>query len=332
MDSEQIIDLFSDRRVVVVGDAVADQFLAGTITRISREAPVFILRHDETTTLPGAAANAAANIAALGASVDLLSVIGEDENGDNLLKALGDAGIQTRGVLRSAGVTTPTKTRVLAARDYSPLQQVIRIDREPREGSLAPAAAELTALFEDAAEKVDAIVISDYGYGAVTGALFDKAVSIAAERRIPLVVDSRYRLMEFAGATSATPNREEVRNIAGGDCTNADCELLRERLRLDALLITNGNQGMTLFERGREPFRMDAVGPKEPVDVTGAGDTVIAAYSLALAAGMSFRRAAEVANHAGGIVVMKRGTSTVSRDELVPSLRTGDASSAARTR
>jgi rfaE bifunctional protein kinase chain/domain len=320
---------FKRRRLLVIGDAVSDQFLAGTISRISREAPVFILRHEETTTVPGAAANAAANIASLGAQVSLMSVIGTDRNGDELVRELERSGVGLDGLLRSDEVVTPTKTRVLAGQDYSPRQQVIRIDHEPRKGSVQAAGHDLLARIEDAVAAVDAVVISDYGYGVVTDAIFKAARSAAAGRGIPLVVDSRYKLTELVGATTATPNREEVRMIAGADCGDDDCEKLRERLMLEALLVTNGNQGMTLFEKDHAPFRIPVVGPTEPVDVTGAGDTVIATYSLGVAAGMSFRDAAIVANHAGAIVVMKRGTATVSPAELLESLRERGSTAAA---
>lgn len=164
------------------------------------------------------------------------------------------------------------------------------------------------------------MVMSDYGYGVVDAALFAKAREIAADKNIPLIVDSRARLSYFAGATSATPNQDEIEQILGPDFTDGDCESLREKLGLKALLVTRGNKGMLLVESGKPPVSIVAVGSTEPIDVTGAGDTVIAAYSLGLAVGLSFVDAARIANHAGGIVVMKKGTATVSADELARSL------------
>ena len=168
------------------------------------------------------------------------------------------------------------------------------------------------------------MIVSDYNCGVVTSEVFEKARSVAQERGIPLIVDSRFRLTEFSGATTATPNREEVENILGKDFSIDDCASLRVRLGYRSLLVTNGNQGMLLIEEGREPLNIDAIGSKEPVDVTGAGDTVIAAYALGLASGLSFADAATIANHAGGIAVMKKRTATVTAEELIRSLHSED--------
>jgi len=311
---------FATRRVLIVGDLVADQFLKGSISRVSREAPVFILKHEDTETLPGAAANAAANVASLGGQAVLLGFVGNDPGGDLLLTDLKERGIDTAAVISDAEISTTTKVRVLAGHHYAPRQQVIRIDYE---NTTAVSDKVGTALFEalpDHARTADAIIISDYNCGAVSPQIFELARSIAMERGIPLIVDSRFRLDQFTNATTATPNREEVENILGKHFTVEDCARLRERLGYKALLVTNGNQGMVLVEDGQAPVVLDAVGSKEPVDVTGAGDTVIAAYALGLASGLNFAEAARIANHAGGIVVMKKRTSTVTPDELIESL------------
>ena len=310
---------FSGKRIVIAGDLVADQFLSGTIARVSREAPVFILRHDETATRPGAAANTAANVASLGGEAVLVGVVGDDQNARLLLDSLGSS-IDTSGVVTTAGDRTTTKVRVLTAHHYAARQQVIRIDYESSGKLVDDQRAQLTANLVRAAGSANAIVLSDYGYGVVDENLFTAARQIAAERSIPLIVDSRNRLSEFAGATSATPNQDEVEQILGTDFTDADCERLRDTLGLRSLLVTRGNKGMLVVEADRPPVSIDAVGSSEPVDVTGAGDTVIAAYSLGLAAGLGFVDAARVANHAGGIVVMKKGTATVTADELARSL------------
>lgn len=317
---------FPSKKVAIVGDLVADQFLNGTISRVSREAPVFILRHDDTATLPGAAANASVNVASLEGSPFLIGCVGTDSSGEKLVDALESKGVNCQYVYRGAEVTTTTKLRVLAGQHYAARQQVIRIDYEdPAPGS--PQIKErLRANLAAVAERADAIIISDYGYGTVFPEIFNDALTISRTRGIPLLVDSRYRLAKLKGATTATPNREELEQILGANFTSEDCALLVERLGFESLLLTNGNEGMSLFERGRSAVHMDAVGSKEPVDVTGAGDTVIAAYALGLAAGLSFEEAATAANHAGGIVVMKRRTAAASLEELINSL-CGDAAS-----
>lgn len=305
--------------MVIVGDLVADQFLNGTIARVSREAPVFIVRHDETETLPGAAANTAANIAALGGEAVLIGVVGDDANGTTLLESLAP-GVGSGRIARSSSFKTTTKVRVLAGQHYAARQQMIRIDYENTNEIGTQTTTALSDHLAASGETADAIVVSDYGYGVVTAELFQQARELAERKQIPLIVDSRFRLGDFAGATSATPNQDEVEQILGSGFTEADCERLRETLGLEALLVTRGNKGMLLIEADRPPVSIDAVGSSEPVDVTGAGDTVIAAYALGLAAGLSFAEAARIANHAGSIVVMKKGTGTASADELSRSI------------
>lgn len=315
MKESENIGKFTGRRVVIIGDLVADQFLNGTISRVSREAPVFILRHDQTETRPGAAANTAANVASLGGEAVLVGVVGNDANGAELIGSLKGS-VSTDSIAFDANFTTTTKCRVLAGQHYAARQQVIRIDYE-NSGAIGEVTSKaLRDHLASAGASADAIVVSDYGCGVVTPMLFEQAKAIATKREIPLIVDSRFSLGEFSGATSATPNQDEVEQILGDGFTESDCEKLCETLGLEALLVTRGNKGMLLIEPGNSPFSIDAIGSSEPVDVTGAGDTVIAAYALGLASGLSFAEAARIANHAGSIVVMKKGTATVSADEL----------------
>ena len=317
---EAIRNRFSERRVVVVGDVVADQFLHGTIARVSREAPVFILDHDETDTRPGGAANAAANVKSLGGTAVLVGLVGNDQNGELLKQSLGQAGVDCGSLVEDDRIQTTTKVRVLAGQQYALRQQVIRIDYANRSGIDDEMVERLAESFSAACDNVDAIIISDYNYGAAHPQVFELARRHSEEKQIPLLIDSRFRLGLFPGATGATPNQEEVEQILGHEFSDDGCSALRERLGYRALLVTSGNRGMTLFEDGTMSRHFEAIGSKDPVDVTGAGDTVIGAFALGLASGLSFAEAAEVANHAGGIVVMKRGTATVTSAELIASL------------
>jgi D-glycero-beta-D-manno-heptose-7-phosphate kinase len=310
------IEKFPDKKIVVVGDIVADQFLHGTIARVSREAPVFILRHDETETLPGGAANCASNVASLGGKAFLVGMAGEDAPGDMVLNKLRESGVDCSYIYRSKELKTTTKVRVLAGQQYAARQQVIRIDYENKELPAEDIRQRLGANMEIALKGANAVIISDYDYGAVSEEIF----KIALKSGLPVLVDSRFALRNFKGATSATPNSDEVKEILGEGFTDEDCIRLCGQLGFDSLLITQGNKGMMLIEKDKSPCHFDAVGSKEPVDVTGAGDTVIAAFTLGLASGLNFKEAAEIANHAGGIVVMKKGTASVSAKELIDSL------------
>jgi rfaE bifunctional protein kinase chain/domain len=318
--SEIINQTFPDKTIVIVGDLVADQFLRGTIARVSREAPVFILRHDETETFAGGAANAATNVASLNAKAVLIGVAGKDANGEALLEKLAASKVNCDFVIASEKLTTTTKVRVLAGQHYAPRQQVIRIDYENQKTIDAETLEQLKSNLAEAAAKADAIIISDYNYGVANPEIAELAKKIAAEKQIPLLVDSRFSLRDFQGATTATPNQEEVEQILGKDFTEADCAELCGKLGYEALLVTRGNKGMILVEKNKTPFHLEAIGSKEPVDVTGAGDTVIATYALGLACKLSFAESANLANHAGGIVVMKKGTASVSAEELISSL------------
>ena len=315
-----IRDQFGKRRVVVLGDVVADQFLHGTIERVSREAPVFILNHDSTDTRPGGAANAAVNIASLGGKPVLVGLIGNDANGKVLTDKLVESKVDCRFLVSSEDLETTTKVRVLAGQQHAPRQQVIRIDYAHREAIDDSLRAKLKHNVALACDGADAIIVSDYNYGAASPEIGSVAREISVKSGIPLIVDSRFRLQEFPGAVAATPNQEEAEQILGKNYTPESCDALRTRLGYKALLVTCGGKGMMLFEDGKPHRNLEAVGSKEPIDVTGAGDTVIGAFALGLASGLSFFDAASVANHAGGIVVMKRGTASVTTAELLASL------------
>ena len=320
-----IIQRFAERRIVIVGDAIADKFLHGSISRVSREAPVFILRHEQTQTLPGGAANCAMNLVSLGARVSLISLTGADEPGSELRAKLEAAGVDISGVIVSEKVQTTTKMRILAGLSHSSKQQVIRIDYDSAPLSDAELRTALNDKLDKAITEADAVVISDYNYGVVDGETIEAIRKVA----VPVLVDSRFRLAEFTGFTSATPNQEEVENLIGAQISSTEqletaAKELKQQLGYRALLVTRGAQGMTLLEDGAAPLHIRAVSEQQAVDVTGAGDTVIATFTLALASGASFADAARLANYAGGLVVMKRGTASVTAPELEHSIVNSD--------
>jgi rfaE bifunctional protein kinase chain/domain len=317
-----LIDALAGRQVAVVGDVLADEFVYGRVARVSREAPVLILEYDSTEIVAGGAGNAANNVASLGGLARLAAVVGRDEAATRLLAALHE-GVDRRTVMRINGTITPVKTRILAGGIHSAKQQVVRIDRGVR-----PAIdAKLRDAFERAAikavKRVDAVLVSDYGSGLISPGLVARLRAAAHEHGpVPILVDTRYRLLEYRGLTACTPNESEVEQ-ALGTRINDDLRVLEragreilERTRMQAVLITRGSRGMALFQPGEATVHIPIFGSDEIADVTGAGDTVMATLTLALAAGATFEQAARLANYAGGIVVMKRGTATVRAAEL----------------
>jgi D-glycero-beta-D-manno-heptose-7-phosphate kinase len=324
-----LVDAFSSRRVLVVGDLIADEFVYGEIARVSREAPVLILKYDATEMVGGGAANAANNVAALGGRARLAGLVGADPEGRRLLRSF-HRGVDRSPVTRARGYRTPVKTRILAGGTHAARQQVVRIDREPG----WPIDDRLRRAFVKTIGPVlngcDAVLLSDYGSGLVTPAVADdicRTVAARSRRRpIPVVLDTRYRLLDYRGLTACTPNESEVERALGIhiDEDVAALEragrLLLRKTRTQAVLITRGSRGMALFEPKQTTAHVPIFGSDEVTDVTGAGDTVIATFGLALAAGASFYEASRLANYAGGLVVMKRGTATVSAHELTAAI------------
>ena len=318
----EIVRRFADRRILVAGDAIADQFLYGNISRVSREAPVFILRHEQTTTVPGGAANCAMNLAALGARVSLVAVVGNDEPGAELRRKLEAAGVDVSGVIISDAIKTTTKVRILAGQSHSNRQQVIRIDYEGNPVGDGELRESIINALKATASSADAVVISDYNYGVVEQHAIDL---IRESTSKPILIDSRFRLSEFTGFTAATPNEDEVEHLIGHAIESTDdlelaAKTLKDQLKHKALLVTRGAQGMMLLEDNAAPVHIPAVGSQQSVDVTGAGDTVIATFALSVASDASFADAARLANYAGGLVVMKRGTASVTAAELEHSI------------
>lgn len=321
------IGRFSRQNIIVLGDMIADEFIYGEIARVSREAPVLILKQRDSQIVPGGGANAANNLADLGARVTPVGVIGDDRTGDALLQYFKQKGVSTRGLLRIPAYTTPTKSRVLGGLTHWQRQQIVRIDREPTEDSQDKLGKRVSRRLGHLLNGTTGLLVADYGYGATNASEVATLQTRTENNHLPVVVDSRYNLASYAQVTAATPNEPEVEAIFGKSIGN-NLKLLYElgstvleRQSLKALLITRGRDGMALFEPRKKPQLIPIFGSDQAVDVTGAGDTVVAAFTLALAAGASFPVAALLANCAGGLVVMKRGTATVSARELREAIR-----------
>jgi rfaE bifunctional protein kinase chain/domain len=323
----KIVESFPRITVTVLGDMVADEFVFGEISRVSREAPVLILQHRDRTVVPGGGANAVNNLADLGVNVLPVGIVGNDEPGRMLLRSFRHKRIPVTGILKDKSFATITKTRILAGMPHTWRQQVVRIDREPEAGPARHVARELALATREYLRASDALLVSDYGYGAATPEILNNAHD---KRRLPksfpVVLDSRHRMLEFSGITAATPNQPEVEEVLririGQDWTklcSAGTEVI-SRMNLESLLITRGRDGMVAFPGKHKPVDIPIFGSDEVTDVTGAGDTVIATFTAALAAGGTTEEAAHLANYAGGIVVMKRGTATVSQQELIAAL------------
>jgi D-glycero-beta-D-manno-heptose-7-phosphate kinase len=322
----EITRKFSGARVVVIGDLIADEYVYGRVARVSREAPVLILEYDSTEMVPGGAGNAAGNVAALGGQVRLVSLVGRDEAGRRVQRVL-PARIDRRGLVRPAGFRTPVKTRILAGGIHSAKQQVVRIDRLSSRPVTATERAAIARAARAAVRDADAVLISDYGSGLVTPALATEVADRVRRRGVPVLVDSRYALTRYRGLTACAPNESEVEQALGVRIDDhvpvleRAGRLMLRRTRMEAVIVTRGSRGMALFVPGRPTVHIPIFGSDQIADVTGAGDTVMATLTLALAAGAAMEDAARLANVAGGLVVMKRGTATIRAAELVRALR-----------
>ena len=322
-----VLERFPQQRIVMLGDLVADESVYGEIARVSREAPVLILKERERQVAPGGGANAANNLAALGAQVSMVGVVGEDDSGDALLRYFREKRISTRHIVRLRDYLTPTKSRILGGLSHWQRQQIVRVDREPAEPLPAKVRAGLTHSAAALLGSCSGLLVADYGYCATSAREVSSLGRQARRKGLPVTIDSRYDLPAYQDVTAATPNEPELEAVYNQPIGN-DLERLHElgrkflrRQRLQALLVTRGRDGMALFEPRRPPRHIPVFGPDQAVDVTGAGDTVIATFTLGLAAGASFLEAALIANIAGGLVVMKRGTATVALSEIREAIR-----------
>ncbi|MGA1780872.1 MAG: bifunctional heptose 7-phosphate kinase/heptose 1-phosphate adenyltransferase [Planctomycetota bacterium] len=322
------VDRFSSLRIGVLGDLIADLYTYGRPVRLSREAPVMIVREEREELIPGGAANTIANLRDLGATVIPVGVVGDDAIGERLLGRLVEAGVDCRGIRVLDEYRTVAKTRLLAGDVHTVKQQVVRIDREPNRETTAAESAALVETLERFGGEVDAWIVSDYGYAAASPAAVDwvRSRSRRGGEGVPTVAASRYRLGAFHGFTVVTPNESEFCEAFGLDAPG-EAELLeagfacRDRLEGEALLVTRGNRGMMLIAQGSEPLEIPIHGSDDIVDVSGAGDTVASVLTLALAAGAGLPEACRLANVASGLTVMKRGAATITPDELRRELR-----------
>jgi rfaE bifunctional protein kinase chain/domain len=331
MDKEKtrllsIIDRFRGRKIAVWGDFILDEYIYGKTRRISREAPVLIISYQNQDLSLGGAGNSVLNLKALGAHPLPVGVIGRDDSGRNIVDILRAHKIPTKYLLRLADYQTPLKTRVLAGEENTKKQQILRIDKEAQVPETPTLRSRLIRVLGDVAPRSEALLISDYNYQAVQEDVFARTLPLFKKSGVPVTLDSRYRLLHFQGISAATPNEPEVEGALHIELDDNFLmlkragDLLLKNLLSAAILITRGSRGMALFEKAKQPYLIPIHGPTDIVDVTGAGDTVISVFTLALASGASFREATNLANHAGGIVVMKKGTATLSPAELKASV------------
>lgn len=316
-----LVDQLRQRKLMVIGDVVADVYLEGKISRISREAPVLVLEYQGETVVAGGAANVIHNAATLGGSVYAVGVVGDDRSGDELVRILTAKGVNTAGLLTDPPRPTVTKTRVMAGGLATVRQQIVRIDREEKTPMSAALEQRILSYIGAHIQSMEGVILSDYGCGTVSPSVRDVVIQACRQYKIPCIVDSRYSILEFAGVTFVKQNEAEAAAAVGFALTDEDSfrragrELL-ERLDVQAVLITRGSEGMSLFERNGDISHIPVSNVSEVYDVSGAGDTVVAAMMLAVAAGAPRLQAAQLANYAAGVVVRKMGTATTSPQEL----------------
>lgn len=324
-----MLERFTNVKVLVVGDIMLDRYWWGSVKRISPEAPVPVVNLHKSTFAPGGAANVAANIAGLGATAYLVGAVGNDQDADTLASLLNDLGVSSANIIRSEERPTIVKTRIIA---HS--QQVVRVDQETTDDLSAGDDAAVWAAIETLLPGVDIVIISDYAKGLLSDGLISRLIEAAGTRATMVLVDPKGKdYSRYKGAALLTPNRREA-----AEACNLDEELpdivdvagnrLLNELDLDMALITEGEEGMTLFQKGVPPIHLTAAA-KETYDVTGAGDTVIACLGVALGGRFSFVEAAKLANLSAGLVVEQVGTTAITLDMIRPALRSESLSSKA---
>lgn len=319
------IEAFAGRKILTIGDMIADIYLHGNIARISREAPVLVLEQAEEKIVAGGASNVTNNVASLGGASFAVGIIGDDSAGSGLVSVLKKSGVETKGLLADKTRPTIAKTRIIAGGRATVSQQIVRIDKESRE----PLSNETEKLLKERTSellpKMQGVVLSDYGSGTITKAIGESVIAYCREHNLPSIVDSRYDIRRFKGADYIKQNDSEL--AAAMKCPHEDKELfsaakaLLTELDAKGVLMTRGEKGMMLFEKNGDVHDIPVSNKQEVYDVSGAGDTCVAAFILALTGGETPRLCAEISNVAAGIAVMKMGTATVSADELKASYK-----------
>ena len=316
-----LIKKMLDRKILVIGDMIADVYLQGQIGRISREAPVLILDNIEEKIVAGGAANVVANVAALGGEVYAVGVVGDDTYAEGLKNVLKYYEVHTEGLVTDPMRPTISKTRVIAGGRATVSQQIVRIDRENKSPIPKKIEAELIAALDKFLPQVEGIVLSDYGSGTITEGVKKWLIRYAGQKKIPSIVDSRYDIGRFDGIGYIKQNDTELANYVGRDLNDMSALIdagatIMKKLNANGALITRGEKGMSLFERGGAVHHIPVADKSEVFDVSGAGDTCVAAFILALTAEINPVLAARIANVAAGVAVRKLGTSTVNFEEL----------------
>ena len=316
-----LIDKLQNKKIMVIGDMVADVYLEGKISRISREAPVLILDHLGETVVPGGAANAVHNAATLGGQVYAVGIIGADNAGQELIRIVTDKKVNTVGLLTDPTRSTITKTRIMAGGQATVRQQVVRIDRESQAPLSPEIEQQMLAYIEKNIPIMDAVVISDYGSMTISPAVREQAITACNRAGIVSMVDSRYNIMAYKGIKLVKQNESEAAAAVGVTALTTEqlpqaAQTLLTRLQADGILITQGPEGMTFFAKNGISTHIPVTNISEVYDVTGAGDTVVVTMMLALAAGADYISAASLANYAAGVVVRKHGTATTTPAEL----------------
>ena len=312
---------FNKINILIIGDMVADVYLKGNISRVSREAPVLVLEHAGEKVVPGGAANVVHNVATLGGQAFAVGLIGNDKAGTGLRDILNDKNVETTGLIVEENRPTITKTRIIAGGSATVSQQIVRIDQEVKNSILKQSEESFINILKQVIDKIDAVVLSDYGSGMLSDKIRSFIIESCQEKNIKTIVDSRYDILKFEGVSFVKQNEAEAAKAVGFELTSEDAvvtagKILLEKLQAEGIIISRGEQGMSLIQDNGEIHHIPVVDKSEVFDVSGAGDTAVAAFILAIASGAKPVEATKIANFAAGIAVRKLGTATVSNEEL----------------